>query len=82
MATSSYVADVASEDSLGASIGALSSIMDIGQSAGPLVVGVIIGASSLALGFLADFALCLACAAVFIALNARRRAAAIPGSRP
>lgn len=82
VATSSYVADVASEDSLGASIGALSSIMDIGQSAGPLVVGVIIGASTLALGFLADFALCLACAAVFIALNARRRAAAIPGSRP
>ncbi len=53
VATSSYVADVASEDSLGASIGALSSIMDIGQSAGPLVVGVIVGASSLALGFLA-----------------------------
>lgn len=82
VATSSYVADVASRESLGASIGALSSIMDIGQSAGPLIVGLIIEGTTLALGFLADFALCLVCAVIFIALNARHGSTAIRGSTP
>ena len=35
VATRTYEADVARQESLGASLGALSSIMDIGQSAGP-----------------------------------------------
>ena len=39
VATSTYVADVAREDSLGASLGALSSIMDIGHSSGPFIAG-------------------------------------------
>lgn len=69
VATSSYVADVAEKENLGASMGALSSIMDIGQSAGPLIIGVVIQASSMATGFLVDFAVCLACAALFVILS-------------
>lgn len=69
VATSSYVADVAEKENLGASMGALSSIMDVGQSAGPLIMGVVIQASSMATGFLVDFAVCLACAALFVVLS-------------
>jgi DHA1 family multidrug resistance protein-like MFS transporter len=73
VATSTYVSDVAAEESLGASMGALSSIMDIGQSAGPFVIGVVIQASTMSLGFLVDFCVCLVCAGVFAALNSARR---------
>jgi MFS family permease len=45
VATISYVADVARKEQIGASMGALSSIMDIGQSMGPLVTGIIITAA-------------------------------------
>ncbi len=73
VATSTYVSDVAAEESLGASMGALSSIMDIGQSAGPFAIGVIIQASTMATGFFLDFCLCLVCAAAFAALTFSRR---------
>lgn len=52
VATSTYTAEVADKSLLGASLGALSSIMDIGQSFGPLIVGFVITAFSLELGFL------------------------------
>ncbi len=39
VATSAYVADVAKKEELGASMGALSSIMDLGHSTGPLIGG-------------------------------------------
>ena len=71
VATSTYVSDVASQESLGASLGALSSIMDIGQSAGPFVIGLVIQASTMGAGFLADFGLCLVSAAIFAATNFR-----------
>jgi len=73
VATSTYVSDVAARENLGASIGALSSIMDIGQSSGPLVIGAIIQISTMGTGFLADFAICLVCAGLFALLNFRRR---------
>lgn len=69
VATSSYVADVAAGENLGASIGALSSIMDIGQSAGPFVIGAVIQATAMGMGFLVDFGLCLVCALIFALLN-------------
>jgi MFS family permease len=72
VATSSYASDVTARESLGASMGALSSIMDIGQSSGPFVIGVVIQASSMRLGFLADFGVCLASALAFALLNFRR----------
>jgi len=43
VATGAYVADVARKKEIGASMGALSSTMDIGHSLGPLVTGLIIG---------------------------------------
>jgi predicted MFS family arabinose efflux permease len=65
VATSTYVSDVAAEEELGAALGALSSIMDIGHSSGPLLIGLVIQASTMAAGFMAGFAVCLACAAFF-----------------
>jgi len=73
VATSTYVSDVAAKESLGASIGALSSIMDIGQSAGPFIIGAVIQASSMTAGFLADFVVCLVCAILFAILNFPRK---------
>ena len=66
VATSAYVADVARKEQIGASMGALSSIMDIGHSAGPLVTGIIISAVNYTIGFLASFLLAIFTTAVFI----------------
>jgi MFS family permease len=66
VATSAYVADIAQKEQIGASMGALSSIMDIGQSAGPLVTGIIITAVGFALGFFASFLLAIAVTTVFV----------------
>jgi MFS family permease len=65
VATSAYVADVARKEQIGASMGALSSIMDIGHSAGPLVTGIIITTFSYTIGFFASFLLAIFIAAVF-----------------
>jgi MFS transporter, DHA1 family, multidrug resistance protein len=81
VATSTYVSDVTAEASLGASMGALSAIMDIGQSAGPFIIGVVIQASTMSLGFFVDFILCAVCAVLFSILNfPRSRGSA--GPRP
>jgi DHA1 family multidrug resistance protein-like MFS transporter len=72
VATSTYVADVAKQESLGASLGALSSIMDIGHSSGPFVAGVVITATTMAGGFLASGVVC-ALAALLFALFAFRK---------
>ena len=66
VATSAYVADIAQKEQIGASMGALSSIMDIGQSAGPLVTGIIITAVGFALGFFASFLLAIVVTTVFV----------------
>jgi MFS family permease len=66
VATSAYVADVARKEHIGASMGALSSIMDIGHSAGPLVTGIIISTAGFSAGFQASFILALAISLVFI----------------
>ncbi len=68
VATSTYVADVAREESLGASLGALSSIMDIGHSSGPFIAGVIITATATGAGFLASAAVSAAAALLFVLL--------------
>lgn len=65
VATSAYVADVARKEHIGASMGALSSTMDIGQTAGPLVTGVIVMAAGYTFGFFASFLLTFAAAIVF-----------------
>jgi MFS family permease len=65
VATSAYIADIARKEQLGASMGALSSIMDIGQSAGPFITGVVITAAGYSTGFLASFILVIAVTGIF-----------------
>ncbi len=67
VATGSYVGEVAARNEIGASMGALSSIMDIGHSLGPLITGLIIGYTlSYQSGFMAGLALALVTAVFFI----------------
>jgi hypothetical protein len=47
-------------------MGALSSIMDIGQSSGPLVTGLVIAIAGYATGFLAGFILSLVITGIFV----------------
>jgi MFS transporter, DHA1 family, multidrug resistance protein len=73
VATSTYVADVARSESLGASLGALSSIMDIGHSSGPFIAGVVITATTMAGGFFTAGGVCVGAAILFGAIAFRRR---------
>ncbi len=66
VATTAYVADVARSEQIGASMGALSSIMDIGHSSGPLVTGIIITIAGYSYGFYAGCILAVAVTMVFI----------------
>ena len=51
---------------IGSSMGALSSIMDIGQSSGPLITGVIVSMSGYSAGFLAGFVLAVGVILIFV----------------
>jgi MFS family permease len=66
VATSAYVADVAKKEQIGASMGALSSIMDIGQTTGPFITGIIITAAGFSAGFLVSFILAVVITVVFV----------------
>ena len=66
VATGTYVADIAKDKELGASIGALSSIMDIGQSSGPFITGIIITSFGFIYGFAASFATAIAVSGWFV----------------
>ncbi|MFA4825842.1 MAG: MFS transporter [Methanoregula sp.] len=72
VATSAYIADVARKEQIGASMGALSSTMDIGHAAGPLVTGIVVMAAGYAYGFFASFLLTIAVAIIF-AVSVRNR---------
>ncbi len=72
VATSTYVADVAREKNLGASLGALSSIMDIGHSSGPFLAGVVITASVIGAGFIVSAGVSVLAAITFVALAFRK----------
>lgn len=71
VATSAYVADIAKRDELGASMGALGSIMDIGHSTGPLVAGIIISAGTIQGGYLAGTVLAAVVLVVFLLITAK-----------
>jgi MFS family permease len=81
VATSAYVADVSDKNKLGSSLGALSSIMDIGHSSGPFITGIVVSAFSYSIGFTASTAVCLASAAVFVAFNAQSAKSRIPETK-
>jgi len=70
VATSAYTGDIADKTKLGASMGALSSVMDVGHSTGPLVTGFIITWVNIRAGFITSFALCAAVALVFVLFTA------------
>jgi MFS family permease len=74
VATSAYVADIAKKEQIGASLGALSSIMDIGQAGGPLVAGIIITVAGYAAGFYTG-ALIMLVIIGFFAVSVRDRTA-------
>ncbi len=65
-ATSAYVADLAKMEEIGASMGALSSTMDIGHSTGPLMTGIIITMVGFTAGFFASFVLAIVITGVFV----------------
>ena len=70
VATATYIADITDQDTLGSSMGALSSIMDVGQSTGPLIAGALITYyGSNALGFSVGTGLCLLAATLFAWAN-------------
>jgi DHA1 family multidrug resistance protein-like MFS transporter len=79
VATGAYVADIAARHELGASVGALSSIMDIGHASGPLVAGIIIGASGYAAGFTAPAVLACGVALLFVLAGRRERDGSVEG---
>jgi len=66
VATGAYVADIARKGQMGASMGALSSIMDIGHSAGPFVTGILIATSGYGPGFFLTFLIAAAISGFFI----------------
>jgi MFS family permease len=65
VATSAYVADIAKKEETGASMGALSSIMDIGHAGGPLVAGIVMTVAGYASGFYASALVTLVAIIVF-----------------
>jgi MFS family permease len=82
VATSSYVAEIVKSEHIGASLGGLSSIMDIGHSSGPFVAGFIITAVNIGAGFFTGAAVCVITALVFASLvlrSGRTRAMGGPG---
>lgn len=69
VATSTYVAEVTHPDKLGSALGALSSIMDIGQTIGPFMTGIAITYLSYQVGFLLSFVMTTATGAMFYLVN-------------
>jgi MFS family permease len=64
-ATAALVADLAHDTSYGAAMGVLSSIMDVGQSAGPILGGLLVGAFGYRTAFLAVAALLVTTVVLF-----------------
>ena len=67
-ATQAFVAELAPPGGRGTALGLMSTIMDIGQAAGPIAVGVLIAVGSYRVGFLGAAAVLLVTALVFGAI--------------
>lgn len=72
VATSTYVAEVTKPEKLGSSLGALSSIMDIGQTVGPFITGIAITYLSYKIGFLLSLILILLTCFIFFLYNQKQ----------
>jgi len=79
--TSALVSELAGTSAHGSAIGVLSSVMDIGHSAGPLMTGIVVGLVSFQLGFGIAGVLLLVGALLFAALVWKGPAHAAP-ARP
>ena len=71
VATSTYAAEVTADDKLGSALGALSSIMDVGQTIGPFITGVAITYFSYRIGFLLSLSLAVIAGVIFYAYNGK-----------
>ena len=69
IATSTYTAEVTKKDKLGASLGGLSAIMDVGQTIGPLLTGIVITYVSFKAGFMLSLILAIFAAILFYVYN-------------
>lgn len=69
IATNSYIADVTKKNKLGSSYGGLSSIMDVGQTIGPFLTGIILTLFSFELAFLLSCAIALIAVINFLFKN-------------
>ena len=63
--TSALVADLAREEGRGSALGVMSGIMDIGQSSGPILTGILIGAFSFTVAFTTAGLVLIAMSGVF-----------------
>ena len=66
--TSALVSDLSRSIAYGASLGVLSSVMDVGHSTGPMVTGLLVVAWGYGPAFALVAMLLIVCAAVFVAL--------------
>lgn len=82
-ATSAYVADLAPGEAHGAALGFMSTIMDVGQTIGPILLGAILVSRSYQLGFAVIGGLVLLATAAFagVALWQRARVGAAAGAK-
>jgi len=69
IATSTYLSEVVKRERLGASLGGLSSVMDIGNSIGPFLTGIVVTYLSFIGGFATSFIVSLIAAFIFIFNN-------------
>jgi len=79
--TSALVADLTKTGALGASIGVLSTIMDVGQAIGPVLTGWMVGRHGYAAAFVLLAAILVTAATVFAGLAWRRARATAARSR-
>lgn len=70
--TSTYVAEISEDSKLGSSLGALSSIMDIGQTVGPFITGIIITYFSYKFGFLLSLIMTIITGLIFFRYNYKK----------
>jgi MFS family permease len=69
IATNTYIAEITRKEKLGASLGGLSSVMDIGHSTGPLITGIIITYLSFSGGFITSLIISIIASVIFIINN-------------
>jgi len=69
VATNSYVPEIIKKEDLGPSMGALSSLMDVGHSSGPFIVGLIITYFSFSFGFVFGLLIAFLATIYFIIAN-------------